>query len=221
MAANQPIDTYRHKGMRKNLIELLRSKGIKDENVLNAMEQVPRHFFFDSTFLEFAYEDKAFPIGSGQTISQPYTVAFQSELLNVKAGMRVLEVGTGSGYQASVLAAMGARVYSIERQEFLYEKLRNLSPPLHYKIQLFFGDGYEGLPLHAPFDRIIITAAAPFIPEALVSQLKVDGILVVPVGKGEEQTMTRLIKTSENSCFTEHHGAFRFVPMLTDKAKDK
>lgn len=221
MAATQLTDTYRHKGMRKKLVELLRTKGIKDESVLDAMEQIPRHFFFDSSFLEFAYEDKAFPIGSGQTISQPYTVAFQTELLQVEAGMRVMEVGTGSGYQASVLAAMGARVLSIERQEMLYEKLRTLTPPLSYKIQLFYGDGYAGLPAHAPFDRILITAAAPFIPEALISQLKVNGILVAPVGKGDEQTMTRIIKTSENTTFSEHHGVFRFVPMLTNKAQDK
>jgi len=221
MAATQLIDTYRHKGMRKQLIDLLRTKGIKDENVLNAMEQIPRHFFFDSSFLEFAYEDKAFPIGSGQTISQPYTVAFQSELLQLESGMRVLEVGTGSGYQASVLATMGARVLTIERQKLLYDKLRSLNPPLSYRIQLFYGDGYAGLAAHAPFDRILITAAAPFIPEALISQLKINGILVVPVGKGDEQTMTRIIKTSENTIFTEYHGIFRFVPMLTDKAQDK
>jgi protein-L-isoaspartate(D-aspartate) O-methyltransferase len=220
MASSQNTDTFRHKGLRKKLIDHLRTKGIADENVLSAMNVIPRHFFFDSSFLEFAYEDKAFPIGSGQTISQPYTVAFQTELLKVEKGMRILEVGTGSGYQASVLAEMGARVFSIERQKLLYETLRILDPPLNYRIRLFYGDGYIGLPAHAPFDRILITAAAPFIPEALVAQLKTGGILVAPVGKGDVQVMTRIIKISENEVTTETHGTFRFVPMLTDKAQD-
>lgn len=220
MAASQLIDTFRHKGMRKKLIELLQSKGITDNNVLEAMNAIPRHFFFDSSFLEFAYEDKAFPIGSGQTISQPYTVAFQSELLRIEKGMRVLEVGTGSGYQASILAEMGARVYTIERQKLLYESLKSLQPPLNYRIRLFYGDGYIGLPAHAPFDRILITAAAPFIPEALVNQLKTGGILVAPVGKNDVQIMTRITKVSDTSMVSETHGSFRFVPMLTDKAQD-
>jgi protein-L-isoaspartate(D-aspartate) O-methyltransferase len=220
MASTQLIDNFRHKGLRKNLIDLLRKKGITDENVLNAMNIIPRHFFFDSSFLEFAYEDKAFPIGSGQTISQPYTVAFQSELLKFEKGMRVLEVGTGSGYQASVLAEMGARVYTIERQKLLYETLKSLNPPLNYRIRLFYGDGYVGLPAHAPFDRILITAAAPFIPEALVNQLRIGGILVAPVGKNDVQIMTRITKISDTEITTETHGSFRFVPMLTDKAQD-
>lgn len=220
MATTSLTDTFRHKGLRKKLIDLLRSKGITDDNVLNAMSIIPRHFFFDSSFLEFAYEDKAFPIGSGQTISQPYTVAFQSELLQVEKGMRVLEVGTGSGYQASVLAEMGARVFTIERQKLLYDTLKSLNPPLNYRIRLFYGDGYAGLPAHAPFDRILITAAAPFIPEALVKQLKTGGVLVAPVGKGDVQIMTRIIKISETEVKTETHGSFRFVPMLTDKAQD-
>jgi protein-L-isoaspartate(D-aspartate) O-methyltransferase len=220
MAPTSLTDTFRHKGLRKQLIDLLRSKGITDDNVLNAMNIIPRHFFFDSSFLEFAYEDKAFPIGSGQTISQPYTVAFQSELLQVEKGMRILEVGTGSGYQASVLAEMGARVFTIERQKLLYDTLKSLNPPLNYRIRLFYGDGYAGLPAHAPFDRILITAAAPFIPEALVNQLKTGGILVAPVGKGDVQIMTRIIKISETEVKTETHGTFRFVPMLTDKAQD-
>jgi protein-L-isoaspartate(D-aspartate) O-methyltransferase len=220
MAPTSLTDTFRHKGLRKKLIDLLRSKGITDDNVLNAMNIIPRHFFFDSSFLEFAYEDKAFPIGSGQTISQPYTVAFQSELLQVEKGMRILEVGTGSGYQASVLAEMGARVFTIERQKLLYDTLKSLNPPLNYRIRLFYGDGYAGLPAHAPFDRILITAAAPFIPEALVNQLKTGGILVAPVGKGDSQIMTRIIKISETEVKTETHGTFRFVPMLTDKAQD-
>ena len=220
MALIKQTDTFRHKGLRKKLIELLRTKGITDENVLNAMNTIPRHYFFDSSFLEFAYEDKAFPIGSGQTISQPYTVAFQSELLRVEKGMRILEVGTGSGYQASILAEMGARVYTIERQKLLYDTLKTLDPPLNYRIRLFYGDGYAGLPAHAPFDRILITAAAPYIPEALVNQLAQGGILVAPVGKGDSQIMTRVLKISETEIKTETHGTFRFVPMLTDKAQD-
>jgi protein-L-isoaspartate(D-aspartate) O-methyltransferase len=220
MALTKSTDTFRHKGLRKKLIDLLRTKGIADDNVLNAMNIIPRHYFFDSSFLEFAYEDKAFPIGSGQTISQPYTVAFQSELLKVEKGMRILEVGTGSGYQASILAEMGARVYTIERQKLLYDTLKALDPPLHYRIRLFYGDGYAGLPAHAPFDRILITAAAPYIPEALVNQLAPGGILVAPVGKGDSQIMTRILKISETEIKTETHGTFRFVPMLTDKAQD-
>lgn len=220
MTSTPITDTFRHKGLRKKLIDLLRSKGISDENVLTAMNIIPRHFFFDSSFLEFAYEDKAFPIGSGQTISQPYTVAFQSELLQLEKGMRVLEVGTGSGYQASVLAEMDARVFSIERQKLLYDTLKSLSPPLNYRIRLFYGDGYAGLPAHAPFDRILITAAAPFIPEALINQLKTGGILVAPVGKNDVQIMTRIFKISDTEIKTETHGSFRFVPMLTDKAQD-
>jgi len=220
MAATHISDTFRHKGLRKKLIDLLRSKGISDEKVLNAMNAIPRHFFFDSSFLEFAYEDKAFPIGSGQTISQPYTVAFQTELLRVEKGMKILEVGTGSGYQASVLAEMGVRLFSIERQKLLYENLKTLNPPLNYRIRLFYGDGYAGLPAHAPFDRILITAAAPLVPEALISQLAIGGILVAPVGKNDSQIMTRVFKISDTEIKTETHGNFRFVPMLTDKAQD-
>lgn len=220
MASTQLTDTFRHKGLRKKLIDLLRTKGITDENVLDAINTIPRHYFFDSSFLEFAYEDKAFPIGSGQTISQPYTVAFQSELLKLEKGMRVLEVGTGSGYQASILAEMGARVFTIERQKHLYDTLKSLSPPLSYRIRLFYGDGYAGLPAHAPFDRILITAAAPFIPDALVKQLNTGGILVAPVGKNDLQIMTRITKLSDTEINTETHGMFTFVPMLTNKAQD-
>ena len=218
MASTLHTDTFRHKGLRKKLIDLLRTKGITDENVLNAMNEIPRHYFFDSSFLEFAYEDKAFPIGSGQTISQPYT--FQSERLQVEKGMRGLEVGTGSGYQASVLAEMGARIFTIERQKLLYDTLKSMGTTLNYRIRLFYGDGYAGLPAYAPFDRILITAAAPFIPEALITQLKIGGILVAPVGKGDNQIMTRVVKISETEVKTETHGTFRFVPMLTDKAQD-
>jgi len=175
----------------------------------------------DNSFLGFAYVDKAFPISAGQTISQPYTVAFQTQLLSIEKGMRILEVGTGSGYQASVLAEMDAKVFSIERQKALFDNLKQLDPPLHYRIKTFYGDGYAGLPMFAPFDRVLITAAAPFIPEALVAQLKVGGILVAPVGHNDEQIMTRLYKTAETETRTETHGSFRFVPMLTDKANDK
>lgn len=217
----QPLDTYRHKGLRNNLMELLRTKGITDTKVLEGIATVPRHFFFDTAFLEFAYEDNAFPIAAGQTISQPYTVAFQTQLLEVQPGMKVLEVGSGSGYQASILAFLGAKVFTIERQQVLYEKLRSLQPPLDYKIRLFFGDGYAGLPELAPFDRILITAAAPSIPESLIAQLKPGGILVAPVGKGDEQTMTVVHKDDQGRLSHRFFGTFRFVPMLANKANDK
>jgi protein-L-isoaspartate(D-aspartate) O-methyltransferase len=219
MAATQLIDTYRHQGLRRKLTDLLRQKGISDENVLKAIYAVPRHYFFDSSFLEFAYEDKAFPIGSGQTISQPFTVAFQTELLQVKPAMRVLEIGTGSGYQACILAEMGAKVYTIERQKLLYDKTKLTLPKMNFRIRPFYGDGYLGLPAHAPFDRVLITAAAPYIPEALISQLKVGGMMVVPVGE-DVQIMHRLKRISETEVVSEQHGTFRFVPMLTDRAKD-
>ncbi len=220
MTPNQLPDTYRHKGLRRKLVDLLRIKGIRDENVLQAIDKVPRHYFFDSSFLEFAYEDKAFPIGSGQTISQPYTVAFQTELLEVKPTMRVLEIGTGSGYQACILANMGAKVYTIERQKLLFEKTKSLLPSMNFRIRPFYGDGYKGLPAHAPFDRILITAAAPYIPDALIAQLKIGGIMVVPLGEFDVQIMHRLIRVSETEVLTEKHGSFRFVPMLIDRAKD-
>jgi len=219
MTASGFIDTYRHQGLRRKLTELLRYKGIHDEDVLKAINAVPRHYFFDSSFLEFAYEDKAFPIGSGQTISQPYTVAFQTELLLVKPAMRILEIGTGSGYQACILAGMGAKVYTIERQKLLYDKTKLMLPKMNFRIRPFYGDGYKGLPAHAPFDRILITAAAPSIPDELIAQLKVGGIMVIPVGE-EIQVMLRLRKISETEVASEQHGSFRFVPMLTDRAKD-
>lgn len=212
-------DTYRHKGLRKKLIEQIRAKGISDETVLTAMMDVPRHFFFDSGFLEFAYEDKPFPIGAGQTISQPYTVAFQTALLKVTPGMQVLEVGTGSGYQACILARMGARVFTIERQKVLYQRTREFIPQLGYIIKTFYGDGYKGLPAFAPFDRILVTAGAPFIPEPLLAQLKPGGILVIPVGD-DVQKMKRLIRVSAQEYQEEDHGSFRFVPLLPEKAKE-
>ena len=214
------IDSFRHKGLRNKLIDTIRRRGINDKSVLQAMTEVPRHFFFDSSFLEFAYEDKAFPIGSGQTISQPYTVAYQTELLSVQPGMKTLEIGTGSGYQACILHKMGAKVYSIERQKILYDKAKVFLPSIGYRFRLFFGDGYIGLPAYAPFDRILITAAAPFIPQPLIDQLNPGGILVAPIGEDDVQVMTRLVKFSESKTRIEHHGIFRFVPMLGNKAKD-
>jgi protein-L-isoaspartate(D-aspartate) O-methyltransferase len=214
------IDSYKHKGLRKQLVETIRKKGIGDINVLNAIENVPRHFFFDSSFLNFAYEDKAFPIGAGQTISQPYTVAFQTELLEIKRGDKVLEVGTGSGYQACVLAEMGARVFSVERQKSLYSKAVKFIPSVGYIVKLFYGDGYKGLPAFAPFDKIIVTAGAPYVPDALIEQLRPGGILVIPVGAGDVQIMTTVTKISESEFKKHEHGTFRFVPLLGNKAKD-
>jgi len=214
-------DTFRHKGLRHKLVESLRQKGIHDENVLQAMEAVPRHFFFDSSFLEFAYQDKPFPIGAGQTISQPYTVAFQTELLAVKKGDKVLEIGTGSGYQACILCELGAKVFSIERQKLLFDKTKTFLPALGYRLKTFYGDGYLGQPAFAPFDKIIITAGAPYIPEALVQQLKIGGILVAPIGNTNIQEMTTLVKLTRTATRITNHGRFRFVPMLNDKAMDK
>lgn len=212
------IDTFKHKGLRKKLVQTIKSKGIKDEKVLEAIQTIPRHFFFDSSFLEQAYADNPFPIGFGQTISQPYTVAFQTELLQIKKGDKVLEIGTGSGYQACILNVMGAKVFSIERQKGLYVKTKALLSELGYSIKLFFGDGYKGLPTFAPFDKVIVTAGAPFIPEALIKQLKPGGIMVIPLGKGGIQIMTTVIKKDTTSYETIEHGTFRFVPLLEDKA---
>ena len=214
------LDSYRHKGMRKKLVDSIRRKGIRDERVLASLNAVPRHQFLDSSFLEFAYDDKPFPIGSGQTISQPYTVAFQSELLQVKQGQKVLEIGTGSGYQACVLAEMGAKVYSVERQKKLYLKTKEFLKKLAYNVKLFYGDGGKGVPSFAPYDRILITAAAPDIPKALLDQLRTGGFLVVPVGGGDVQTMLRIKKLGNDEFETEEFGAFRFVPMLQNKAND-
>lgn len=214
------IDSYKHQGLRKHLVEIIRGKGITDYNVLAAIGKVPRHFFFDSSFLKFAYEDNAFPIGSGQTISQPYTVAFQTQLLMLGKGQKVLEVGTGSGYQACILAEMGAKVFSIERQKSLYDKAVQFLPTLGYRIKLFYGDGYKGLPAYAPFDKIIVTAGAPYIPDALINQLKPGGILVIPVGGDDVQDMTTITRISEKEFKKREHGKFRFVPLLEDKARE-
>ena len=214
-------DNYRHKGMRKSLVEELKNKGISDENVLNAINTVPRHVFLDSSFLDFAYQDKAFPIGSGQTISQPFTVAFQSSLLEIKKNMKVLEIGTGSGYQACVLAEMGAKVFSIERQRKLYTKTKAFLAEFPYRIKMFLGDGNKGLPTYGPFDRIIITAAALEIPQALINQLKVGGMMVIPLSENENcQTMLRLTKQEDGSMKREEYGDFRFVPMLKGVGED-
>lgn len=214
-------DNYRHKGMRKILVEELRNKGISDENVLAAINNVPRHFFLDSSFLEFAYQDKAFPIGSGQTISQPSTVAFQTSLLNIRKNLKVLEIGTGSGYQACVLAEMGAKVFSIERQRNLYMKTKSFLAEFKYHIKTFLGDGNKGLPTYGPFDRIIITAAAPEIPQNLVEQLKVGGMMVIPLSENEtHQTMLRLTKQDDGSLMRESFGDFRFVPLLKNIGND-
>lgn len=213
-------DSFRHRGLRKKLVEAIRRKGITDLEVLQAIEKLPRHFFFDSSFLEYAYEDKPFPIGAGQTISQPYTVAFQSMLLKIQKGSRVLEIGTGSGYQACILAEMEAKVFTIERHKILYTKTSQLLPTLGYhSVKTFFGDGFRGLPAYAPFDRVLITAAAPVIPDQLVEQLKPGGIMVIPLGADDVQTMTVLIKDADGGYQTSEHGSFRFVPMLKDKEK--
>lgn len=215
-------DNYRHKGLRKKLVEILVEKGIKDENVLEAINTIPRHQFLDSSFLKFAYQDQAFPIGSGQTISQPYTVAFQTELLDIKKGDKVLEVGTGSGYQACVLAEVGAKVFTIERQKKLFEKTKKLLELLRYrKIKTFYGDGYKGLPTFGPFDKAIVTAGAPFIPKDLLNQLKIGGKLVIPVDlEPGLQEMICITRVSETEFEQRKHGQFRFVPLLINKAQD-
>lgn len=211
-------DTYRHKGLRKKLVDIVRKKGITDEKVLAAIENIPRHFFLDSAFDEVAYEDRAFPIAVGQTISQPYTVAYQTQLLEVKTFSKVLEVGTGSAYQASVLAELGAQVYTIERQKKLFELNKEFKYLKKYpNIKFFYGDGYEGLPTYAPFDRVLITAAAPEIPQKLISQLKPGGMMVIPVGTGDLQTMKRLTKEPDGSIKEEAFDLFSFVPMLGGK----
>jgi protein-L-isoaspartate(D-aspartate) O-methyltransferase len=208
-------DTYRHKGLRKKLIQSLRKKGIRDENVLMAMEEIPRHCFLDRAFEDWAYRDVPFPIGSEQTISQPYTVAFQTELLQVQPKHKILEIGTGSGYQASVLAEMGAKVYTLERFENLFHKAQDLLAQLGYqRIRCFLRDGYQGLPRFAPFDRILVTAGAREVPEALLDQLTVGGILVIPVGNDDNQEMLRITRISKDDFKKENFGYFRFVPFL-------
>ncbi|TCJ19259.1 protein-L-isoaspartate(D-aspartate) O-methyltransferase [Flaviaesturariibacter flavus] len=211
-------DTYRHMGLRKKLVDLLRGKGIQSEAVLDAINKIPRHFFLDSAFEELAYEDRAFPIATGQTISHPYTVAYQSQLLDVKPFQRVLEIGTGSAYQACVLAELGAQVFTIERQKPLFDENKTIAWLRKYpSIKYFYGDGFEGLPTYGPFDRVLITAAAPFIPPKLVQQLKPGGIMVIPTGEGDVQIMKRLTKNADGSVSEEVFEQFSFVPMLEGK----
>ncbi len=211
-------DTYKHAGLRNKLVSEIKNKGIKDENVLTAIRSVPRHFFMDTSFTEIAYQDQPFSIGYGQTISQPYTVAFQTELLEVKKGIKILEIGTGSGYQACILSKMGAKVYTIERIKELYIKTKQFFNEYGYNPKIFYGDGYKGLPAYAPFDRIIVTAAASQIPEEIIKQLVLGGILVIPVNHTDEvQVMKKIIKTDIDSFSVEDHGFFRFVPMRVNK----
>ncbi|WP_203258891.1 protein-L-isoaspartate(D-aspartate) O-methyltransferase [Hyunsoonleella ulvae] len=211
-------DTFKHQGMRQQLVSTVKAKGIQNEKVLEAIGKIPRHLFMDSGFLDHAYQDKAFPIAADQTISQPYTVAFQTELLQVVAGDKILEIGTGSGYQTAVLCLLGAKVYSIERQQELFKKTSKFLPKLGYRAKkLIFGDGYKGLPEEAPFDSIIVTAGAPFVPKPLLSQLKEDGgRLVIPVGD-DVQVMTLFIRKGPKEFEKHELGEFRFVPLLEDR----
>lgn len=217
-------DEYLFRGKRKRLVELLKNKGIKDARVLAAIEKIPRHLFFDATtarpaLLDHAYSDKALPIGAGQTISQPYTVAFQTEQLELSPGEKVLEIGTGCGYQTAVLLEMGVKVYSIERQKTLFDKTKLFLPYIGYKnAKLVYGDGYKGLPQFAPFDKIIVTAGAPYIPNDLLLQLKMGGILLIPLGEGETQEMVWLKKVNDTSFDKKVLGNFKFVPLLQNKS---
>ncbi len=211
-------DTFLHQGLRKQLVDTLKSKGIKNEAVLSVIGKIPRHIYFDKVFHnKFAYQDVAFPIGAGQTISQPYTVAFQTDLLQIKKGTKVLEIGTGSGYQTAVLCELGAKVYTIERQRELFTKTKRLFYDLNYRVNTFFGDGFIGKDAYAPFDCIIITCGAPHIPEDLVKQLKVGGRMVIPLGKGDIQIMTLIEKLEDDVLQKTELGEFSFVPMLVNK----
>ncbi|MBT6809082.1 MAG: protein-L-isoaspartate(D-aspartate) O-methyltransferase [Flavobacteriales bacterium] len=211
-------DTFRHKGLRKQLVDELSGKGIKDSKVLDMINEIPRHLFMDNAFIQFAYKDKAFPIGAGQTISQPFTVAFQTELLQLNPYEKVLVVGTGSGYQAAVLIGLEANVYTIERQKELFVKTKEFLPDLGYNCNFYYGDGYKGLDKFAPFDKIIVTCGAPKIPEDLIKQLKVGGRMVAPIGSGDVQVMHLIEKISETENRITTHGRFSFVPMLNDKS---
>ncbi|MFK8039513.1 MAG: protein-L-isoaspartate(D-aspartate) O-methyltransferase [Crocinitomicaceae bacterium] len=213
------VDNFKHKGMRKQLINTLAEKGIKSQSVLSAFDVVPRHYFLDRAFTEQAYTNMAFQIGAEQTISHPYTVAFQSELLDIKKGDKVLEIGTGSGFQTAILCELGAKVFSIERQKELFLKTKHLLPKLNYNPKLKYGDGYEGWPSFGPFDKIIVTCGAPFIPEKLVEQLKNGGSLVIPVGEGEKQEMILIEKDQNGETHISKQGVFSFVPMLKNTNK--
>lgn len=221
-AAANLSDTYRHKGLRRELLEKLREMGIADERVLTAMDQVPRHHFMDDAFVHFAYDNKAFRIGAGQTISHPYTVARQTELLALPSGAKVLEIGTGSGYQCAVLTAMGFKVHSIERQKALYDKTTPFLKKMGYRAHCYYGDGYKGKTAFAPFDGILVTCGAPFIPEALLGQLTIGGRLIIPLddasaGDGK-QVMTEVRRTGEETFTKRTHGTFAFVPMLAARS---
>jgi protein-L-isoaspartate(D-aspartate) O-methyltransferase len=211
-------DSYRHKGLRKQLVDLLKNKGITDENILTAINNIPRHYFMDSALDKIAYEDRAFPISAGQTISQPYTVAYQTQLLEIKPFDKVLEIGTGSAYQAVVLAEMKAQVFTIERQKQLFDQNKQFEFLKKYpNIKFFYGDGFEGLPSYAPFDKVIITAAAPFIPPKLIEQMKPGALMVIPLGEGEVQQMKRIIKLPTGDVDEQIFDHFSFVPMLKGK----
>jgi len=207
------IETYKHKGMRQSLVDDLYKKGIKDRKVLNAMNKVPRHFFFETALIEHSYDDKAFPIGEGQTISQPFTVASQTQLLSLKQGDKVLEIGTGSGYQACILVELGANLYTIEYNKILFERTRQFLPKMGYNPKFFCGDGTKGLPSFAPYDKIIVTAGGPFVPESLVGQLSIGGILVIPVGDESKQKMLKITRLSATDFEQEEHGLFSFVKL--------
>ncbi len=213
------LDSFRHKGLRKQLVDVLSKKGINNPKILEGINSIPRHLFIDNAFVNFAYKDQAFPIGSGQTISQPYTVAFQTELLDPQPYEKILEVGTGSGYQTSLLLYLESDVYSIERQKELYLKTKSFLPKLGYKCHLIYGDGYKGLPKFAPFDKIIVTCGAPSIPLNLVKQIKIGGKMVVPIGDSSKQVMHLIERISEKEIKTTKHGDFLFVPMLNDTKK--
>jgi protein-L-isoaspartate(D-aspartate) O-methyltransferase len=216
--AHKLVDSYREKGARKKLVELLRDKGIGDEKVLKAIGKVPRHYFFDETFWTQAYKDIAFPIGDRQTISQPYTVAYQTELLHIKPGDKVLEIGTGSGYQTCILLELGAKVYTIERQENLYKRTSQVLPHIGYHAEFFFGDGSKGIAEYAPYDKIIVTAGAPLVPEIMLKQLKIGGILVIPVGDENYQKMITVLRVSDKDYERISLDTFRFVPLVGEKA---
>ncbi|MBG38052.1 MAG: protein-L-isoaspartate O-methyltransferase [Flavobacteriales bacterium] len=210
-------DSFLHKGLRKKLVDEISKKGITDSKILDAIMNIPRHLFLDNAFINFAYQDKAFPIGSGQTISQPYTVAFQTQLLDLKPYQKILEIGTGSGYQAAVLKELKLDVYTIERHKDLFKKTKEFLPSIGYECMFIYGDGYKGLPKFAPFDKILITCGAPRIPEQLIKQLKIGGKMVVPVGEGDTQRMHLIEKISDNENKISTHGEFSFVPMLENR----
>ena len=211
---NNLEDSYKAKGLRRQLVKEIERKGIKSEAVLSAIRKMPRHAFFDSIFLEHAYEDKAFPIGEKQTISQPYTVAFQTELLNVSKGDKILEIGTGSGYQAAILLELGAEVFTIEYNQKLFQKTIDFLPKLGYNPHFFRGDGSQGLSKHAPYDSIVVTAGAPNVPDVLIKQLKIGGVLVIPVGDQKQQKMIAIKKLSQNKASKKEFTHFSFVPLL-------